>query len=79
VNSTKKDYVILVAAGGQTRYLTQEADEHDGNVPTVPPTVSDAAEALRFGDFVEARATLRATVKRYPKNEFRLDVKEPLQ
>lgn len=74
----KKDYVVLVGGGVGHRWLSHDSIEDDGYRPTYPPTTTDPELAYRSTSHSEIQMVLRATVRRYPTNEFRIDVLNPI-
>lgn len=78
-NNAKKDYVILIGGGvcGK-RWLTHDSIEDDGEINYYPPASSAPELALRSTSHSEIQKILKATIKRFPSNEFRVDVLEQL-
>lgn len=68
--NTRKPYVIRIAPEVPASFLTLASDE--GDEPTGPARTSDEALALKFTNFTDARAELRAQVKMWPGFLFRL-------
>ena len=70
---SEKDYVVLIAAPSTT-WLSSDGDEADNN--TLSRT-TDPDLALRFERFGDARAAARASSRRHPEHNFRVDVMPP--
>lgn len=78
-SAVKKDYVVLVGGGVSPTFLSHDSIEDDGEPSTHPPTTTDPEMAHRCADYSEIRVVLKATVRRYPANQFRIDVLDPLE
>ncbi len=74
MNAVKNDYVVLVGGGIGRRWLAHDSLEDDGEPSTQPPTTTDPEMAYRSTSHSEVQKVLKATVRRYPTNEFRVDV-----
>jgi hypothetical protein len=74
--SPKKDYVIVVDRVIGEGWFSGASDEDEAS-PYVPST-EDPLLAVRYQDFTEANAELKALVSEYPSTRFRLDVLEPI-
>ncbi len=77
--AVKKDYVVLVGGGVGLRWLAHDSIEDDGEPSPQAPTTTDPELALRLASHSEIQKILKATVRRYPDNEFRLDVLDPIE
>lgn len=75
----KKDYVIQIGGGPGVRWLAHFEGESDGDVDGTPPSTTDVNEALRTESFSDIRSILKDVSKRFPSNEFRVDVAEPIE
>ncbi len=73
-----KDFVILVAGGVGPRWLSHDSIEDDGESARHPSTTCDPELAYRTMSPGEVQAMLEATVKRFPANQFRVDVFDSL-
>lgn len=78
-SAEKKDYVLLVGGGIAMRWLSHDSIEDDGERSTYPPTTTDPEMAYRSTSHSEIQRRLKAAVKRYPKNQFRIDVIDRMQ
>lgn len=74
----KKDYVILVGGGMGMRWLSHDSIEDDGERSAYPPTTTYSEMAYRSTSHPEIQRMLKDTVRRYPGNQFRIDVLDPI-
>jgi len=76
--TAKAEFVILIAPAEPRSYLVLESEEDDGDPSYFPPRTLDAEMALRFESLAEAQAALDAAIRRYPRNQFRIDEAPPI-